>query len=65
MLKGILYSHMHIQLGDSGRRDETNTLLVPKKDEIELKSQQPCTVVLALLGLSSMAQLADELRVPA
>ena len=36
-----------------------------KKDEKnELKSQQPWTAVSALLGLISMAQLADELWVP-
>ena len=32
--------------------------------KIELKSQQPWTAVLALLGLISMAQMADDLYVP-
>ena len=35
-----------------------------KKIEIELKSQQPWTAVSALLGLNSMAQLANESWVP-
>ena len=49
-------------LRQHGRNDKT--LLLPKNIKIELKSQQPWTAVSALLGLISMAQLADELWVP-
>ena len=35
-----------------------------KKDQIEIKSQQPWTGVSALLSHIGMAQLADELWVP-
>ena len=36
------------------------TSMLPKKMKIELKSQQPWTVVSLLLGLISVAQLAHE-----